>query len=145
MGWAAGLLVEQVWGCADGNLLLQSSGAVASVHQNKWVLCVGLKTGDQFPPQIALHLHTLLVIQDLPEEGSQVNTDTQLSGRCDKRYFIIPVTTWAVTWVSGQWHDIWVKNPAWLGFGLHLQYVWTHTPTVRKKWCMTFVWLHCNK
>lgn len=77
MGRAAGLFVEQVRGRADGHLLLQSSGAAASVHQHKRVLGVRLKTGDQFPPQIALHLHALLVIQDLPQEGAHVNTDTQ--------------------------------------------------------------------
>lgn len=67
---------EQVRGGADGDLLLQSAGAVPSAHQHKGVIRVRLQVRDQLPLQVALHLDALLVIQDLTAGGAQVSCHT---------------------------------------------------------------------
>lgn len=74
VGWFGG---EQVWGSADGDLLLKSASAVPSAHQHKGVISVRLQPCDQLPLQVALHLNALLVIQDLAAGGAQVNSITQ--------------------------------------------------------------------
>ncbi len=67
---------EQVRGGADGDLLLQSAGAVPSAHQHEGVIRVRLQARDQLPLQVALHLDALLVIQDLTAGAAQVNCHT---------------------------------------------------------------------
>lgn len=67
---------EQVRGGADGDLLLQSAGAVPTAHQHERVIRVRLQACDQLPLQVTLHLHTLLVVQDLAAGGAQVNSVT---------------------------------------------------------------------
>lgn len=67
---------EQVRGGSDGDLLLQSTGAVPSAHQHKGVIRVRLQARDQLPLQVTLHLDALLVIQDLTAGGAQVNCHT---------------------------------------------------------------------
>lgn len=74
VGWFGG---EQVWGGADGDLLLKSASAVPSAHQHKGVISVRLQSCDQLPLQVTLHLNALLVIQDLAAGGAQVNSITQ--------------------------------------------------------------------
>lgn len=67
---------EQVRGGTDGDLLLQSAGAVPSAHQHEGVIRVRLQACDQLPLQVALHLDALLVIQDLTAGAAQVNCHT---------------------------------------------------------------------
>lgn len=57
--------LDQVRGSADGHLLLQTPGNVASACQHKRVVCVWLQLRYQLPLQVSLHFHALLVVQDL--------------------------------------------------------------------------------
>lgn len=70
----AGFSLDQVGGSSDGHLLLQTSCNVSSACKYEGVVCVWLQLGDQLPLQVSLHLHALLVVQDLPPQE-----DTQQS------------------------------------------------------------------
>lgn len=57
--------LQQVWSSSDGHLLLEATGAVSPAHQHKGILRIWLQLCDQLPLQVALNLHTLLVVEDL--------------------------------------------------------------------------------
>lgn len=59
---------NQVRGRADGHLLLETAGNDAPACEHKRVVGVWLQMCDQLPLLVSLHLHTLLVVQDLQEQ-----------------------------------------------------------------------------
>lgn len=60
---------QEVRSRSDGDLLLEAAGAIPSAHEHKRIIGVWLQLCDQLPLQVALNLHTLLVVQNLQQDG----------------------------------------------------------------------------
>lgn len=57
--------LQQVRSRPDGNLLLETAGAVPPAHQHEGIFGIWLQLCDQLPLHVARDLDALLVVQDL--------------------------------------------------------------------------------